>query len=82
VTGKEEEFENRPFLQPEARHDEMFLVLSLRVCISISRNGANRRQDMDDNGELYGGRRDNKAIENGAMASPTVASKLISALTK
>jgi hypothetical protein len=80
VPGKEEDFENRLLLQREARHAEIFLVS--RVCVNISLNGASRRPDMDDNGELYGGRPDNKAIENGGIASPTVASNLISVLTK
>ena len=52
------------------------------IFVGISLTGATLRQDTDDNRELYGKRLDNRQILNGAVASPAVASKLISVLTK
>jgi len=83
VTGKEEDFENRLRPQPETRHAAILSWSCPReVFVGISLTGATLWQDMDDNGESYGGRLDTKAILNGAVARPTVASGLISVSTK
>jgi len=83
VTGKEEDFENRLRPQPETRHAAILSWSCPReVFVGISLTGATLWQDMDDNGESYGGRLDTKAILNGDVARPTVASGLISVSTK
>jgi lipid-binding SYLF domain-containing protein len=52
------------------------------VFAGLSLQGATLRQNLDDNGALYGKRLENREVVAGGIAPPTAAARLMSLLNK